>query len=128
MEKIREVRSYILLVHLSSINPTLLPQKIASIRAEADAANARADEYEQKYKELERIQMSQEHDIISLANQNKHLEEDLEKAHEKIQQLKSLEQDEDDLKKEKDAAQRKITLLEEELEKSEKSLREATKK
>jgi tropomyosin len=72
--------------------------------------------------------MAQEHEIISLSNQNKHLEQDLEDAQTKIQQLKSLEQDEDDLKKEKDAAQRKITVLEQELEKSEKSLRDATKK
>ena len=103
-------------------------QKIALIRAEADAANARADEYEAKYKELEQVQMKQEHDIISLSNQNKHLEEDLELAQEKILQLKSLEDGEDDLKKENDAAQRKITLLEQELENSELTIRETTKK
>lgn len=103
-------------------------QKIAIIRAEADAANARADEYEAKYKELEQIQMKQEHDIISLTNQNKHLEEDLELAQEKIKQLKTLEDDGDDLKKENDAAQRKITLLEQELENSELTIRETTKK
>lgn len=103
-------------------------QKIAIIRAEADAANARADEYEAKYKELEQVQMKQEHDIISLSNQNKHLEEDLELAQEKIKQLKSLEDGEDDLKKENDAAQRKITLLEQELENSELTIRETTKK
>ena len=103
-------------------------QKIAIIRAEADAANARADEYEAKYKELEQMQMKQEHDIISLTNQNKHLEEDLELAQEKIKQLKTLEDDGDDLKKENDAAQRKITLLEQELENSELTIRETTKK
>ncbi|KAI8331978.1 X-domain of DnaJ-containing-domain-containing protein [Choanephora cucurbitarum] len=102
-------------------------EKIASIRAEADAANARADAFEQKYKELEQVQMKQEHEIISLTNQNKHLEEDLELANEKIKQLKALEEDEDDLKKENDAAQRKITLLEQELETSEKTIRETTK-
>jgi len=72
--------------------------------------------------------MKQEHDIISLTNQNKHLEEDLELAQEKIKQLKSLEDDGDDLKKENDAAQRKITLLEQELENSELTIRETTKK
>ncbi|EIE88611.1 hypothetical protein RO3G_13322 [Rhizopus delemar RA 99-880] len=102
-------------------------EKIASIRAEADAANARADEYEKKYKELEQIQMQQEHEIIALTNQNKHLEEDLHTAQEKIESLKAIEEEDDDLKKENDAAQRKITLLEQELEKSEKAVREATK-
>lgn len=72
--------------------------------------------------------MSQEHEIISLTVQTKHLEEDLETAQEKIKQLKALEEDEDGLKKENDAAQRKITLLEQELESSEKTVRETTKK
>jgi tropomyosin len=72
--------------------------------------------------------MKQEHEIISLSNKNKHLEEDLEQAQEKIKQLKAIEEDEDDLKKENDAAQRKITLLEQELENSEKIIRETTKK
>lgn len=72
--------------------------------------------------------MQQEHDIISLTNRNKHLEEDLEDALEKIKQLKSLEDEDDEIKKENDAAQRKIRLLEEELESSEKSLRETTSK
>lgn len=72
--------------------------------------------------------MNQEHEIISLTVRNKHLEEDLETAQEKIKQLKALEEDEDGLKKENDAAQRKISLLEAELETSEKTIRETTKK
>ncbi|KAG1313800.1 hypothetical protein G6F62_014035 [Rhizopus arrhizus] len=72
--------------------------------------------------------MQQEHEIIALTNQNKHLEEDLHTAQEKIESLKAIEEEDDDLKKENDAAQRKITLLEQELEKSEKAVREATKK
>lgn len=84
--------------------------------------------YEQKYKELEATNMAQEHEIISLTVQTKHLEQDLETAQEKIKQLKALEEDEDGLKKENDAAQRKISLLEQELESSEKTVRETTKK
>lgn len=72
--------------------------------------------------------MQQEHEIIALTNQNKHFEEDLLTAQEKMASLKALEEEDDDLKKENDAAQRKITLLEQELEKSEKAVREATKK
>jgi tropomyosin len=99
-----------------------------SIRAEAEAANEKCDLALRKVKELEDKNMNYEHDIISLTNQNKHLEHDLELAQEKIIQLKTIEEDEDDLKKENDAAQRKITLLEEELENSEKLYREATQK
>ncbi|KAI9478281.1 MAG: X-domain of DnaJ-containing-domain-containing protein [Benjaminiella poitrasii] len=101
--------------------------KIASIRALADTANNRADEYESKYKELEQVLLKQEHEIISLTNRNKYLEEDLEQAQEKIKQLKTIEEDDDDLKKENDAAQRKISLLEQELENSERIIRETTK-
>lgn len=56
------------------------------------------------------------------------MEQDLETAQEKIIQLKALEEGEDNRKKENDAAQRKITLLEQELENSEKTVRETTKK
>lgn len=63
-----------------------------------------------------------------MTNQNKHLEQDLEIANEKILQLKTIEEDEDGLKKENDAAQRKIILLEQELENSEKLYREAIQK
>ncbi|KAI9028942.1 X-domain of DnaJ-containing-domain-containing protein [Phycomyces nitens] len=102
-------------------------EKIHSIRIEADAAQARAAEYEAKVKELEQTMMEQEHQLISLNTKNVQMEEELEGAQEKIKQLKALEDEDGDLKKENDAAQRKITLLEQELENSDKSLRETTK-
>ncbi|KAI8990262.1 X-domain of DnaJ-containing-domain-containing protein [Pilobolus umbonatus] len=102
-------------------------EKIASVRAEADAAKAKADEAEAKYKELEQMQVHQEHEISSLTNQNKFLEEKLEEATLKVDSLKVLEEEEESLRKENDAAHRKITLLEHELENSEKALRETTK-
>ncbi|ORX53608.1 hypothetical protein DM01DRAFT_1322582 [Hesseltinella vesiculosa] len=81
---------------------------------------------ELRIKQLEEEKMQQEHEIISLNNKNRHLEEDLEKAQGKIEQLKTLESEDDDLKKANDAAQRRITLLEQELEESDKSLKDTT--
>lgn len=64
----------------------------------------------------------------SLVNKNQQLEHELERAEEKIKELKALEDDEDDWRKDQDAAQRKIILLEQELEKSELAVRDTTKK
>lgn len=64
----------------------------------------------------------------SLLNKNQQLEHELERAEEKIKDLKALEDDEDDWRKDQDAAQRKIILLEQELEKSELAVRDTTKK
>lgn len=69
-----------------------------------------------------------EHQVSSLKTQNQHLEEKLETAEQRIEELKAIEQNEDDWHKDKEASQRKITLLEQELEKSELTVRETTKK
>lgn len=61
-------------------------------------------------------------------NRNKQLEEKLEKAQEEIERLKEGQYKEDELRKENEAALRKISLLETELENSDKSLRETTQK
>ncbi|CAO3626005.1 unnamed protein product [Mucor hiemalis] len=102
-------------------------EKINSIRAEADAANTRAAEYENKYKESEQSNINLEHQVSSLKTQNQHLEEKLETAEQRIEELKAIEQNEDNWHKDKEASQRKITLLEQELEKSELTVRETTK-
>lgn len=93
-----------------------------------ETANAQVMELEDKLKRSEEEKMQQEHEIVSLSNRNKHLTDDLETALEKIEQLKALEEDGDGLKKENDSAQRRINLLEQELENSDKSLRETTAK
>lgn len=66
--------------------------------------------------------------MVSLNNRNKQLEEKLEKAQEEIERLKEGQYKEDELRKENEAALRKISLLETELENSDKSLRETTQK
>jgi tropomyosin len=101
---------------------------MARLRSEVDDANAKVLELEEKLKLVADEKMQQEHEIVSLSNKNKHLTDDLETALDKIQQLKALEEDGDGLKKENDSAQRRINLLEQELENSDKSLRETTAK
>lgn len=63
-----------------------------------------------------------------MANKNKQLEDDLEVAHEKIKELKGNEEEDLDVKKEHESAQRKIALLEQELEDSDRALKESTEK
>ncbi|CAO3687912.1 unnamed protein product [Rhizopus stolonifer] len=99
-------------------------EKINSIRAEADAAIAKADALEAKLKEFEQEQTRNEREIVSLTNRNKQLEEDLDVAHEKIKDLKGNE--DSDIVNEHENAQRKITLLEQELEDSDRALKQTT--
>lgn len=103
-------------------------KKINSIRAEADAAIAKAEALEARVKELEQEQTQNEREIVSLTNRNKQLEDDLETAHEKIKELKGSEQEGSDLKKEYDNAMRKISILEQELEDSDRALGETAKR
>lgn len=77
---------------------------------------------------MEQEQTQQEREIVSLTNRNKQLEEDVEVAQEQIKELKGTESEDNDYKKELENALRKISLLEQELEDSDKSLKETTSK
>lgn len=103
-------------------------QKISNYRDQADQANARADSLVQQLNALQEQNSLQEREIYSLNNRNKQLEENLEKAQSEIERLKQGEGKEDDIRKEHEAALRKISLLETELENSDKALRETTQK
>lgn len=83
---------------------------------------------EAQLKALQDTYSQQEREVVSLNNRNKQLEEKLEKAQEEIERLKEGQYKEDELRKENEAALRKISLLETELENSDKSLRETTQK
>jgi tropomyosin len=63
-----------------------------------------------------------------LTNKNKQLEEDLEAAQDTINELKGSNAEDDDYKKELENAMRKLNLIEQELEDSDKSLKETTSK
>lgn len=81
-----------------------------------------------KIKELEQEQIKQEHEITSLTNKNEQLEEELENAEDKIKELKGTGAEESDYKTELENSMRKISLLEQDLEDSEMSLKETTSK
>lgn len=83
---------------------------------------------EAKLKEIEQEHTQQEREIVSLNNKNKQLEEDLETAYDTIKDLKGNEAEDNDYKKENENSMRKIALLEEELEESDKALKENTAK
>lgn len=86
------------------------------------------EELEAKVKELEQEQTQQEREVVSLTNKNKHLEEELEFAHEKIKEYKDSETEGNDYKRDLEDALRRISLLQTELEDSDKSLKETTTK
>lgn len=86
------------------------------------------EELEAKLKELEQDQTQQEREIVSLTNKNKHLEEELEFAQDKIKEYKDNETEGNDYKRDLEDALRRISLLQTELEDSDKSLKETTTK
>lgn len=77
---------------------------------------------------MEQEQTQQEREIVSLSNKNKQLEEEVETAQEQIKEFKGTEAEDNDYKKDLEGALRRISLLEQELEDSDKSLKETTDK
>ncbi|KAF9967112.1 hypothetical protein BGZ70_000087 [Mortierella alpina] len=63
-------------------------EKLASLREEVNAANAKADEAELKVKELQEDQTKKDHEITSLKNKLTLVEADLEKAENTIVEAK----------------------------------------
>ena len=83
---------------------------------------------EAKLKEITQEHTQQEREIVSLTNKNRKLEEDLETAQDTIKELKGNEAEDNDVKKEHEASLRKISMLEQDLEEADRSLKEATSK
>ncbi|RUS21162.1 tropomyosin like-domain-containing protein [Endogone sp. FLAS-F59071] len=108
------------------IHPFYL-QRIKTLKDEVEKANERADTAEGKLKAAEQDQLAKEHQIFSLQNRIKNLEEDLVKAEDKIKSMKAIEESDDSAKNQNEAMARKITLLETELDNAEKNLRDTTK-
>lgn len=102
------------------------PQKLNSLRAEADAAIERAEEAESKNKRLEQESLQKEQEITSLQHKLNVMESDLEKAEAKLQDHKANKEEEDSSKSNVDSLQRKVSMLEEDLDQTEKKLRETT--
>ncbi|KAI9475882.1 MAG: hypothetical protein EXX96DRAFT_486591 [Benjaminiella poitrasii] len=64
-------------------------KKLATLRAEAEQANALAEEYEAKIKQLELEHTSKDHELLSLQIRTKNLEEQLDKTEAKLQSCSS---------------------------------------
>ena len=99
-----------------------------SLRAEADNAVARAEEAEAKNKKYEQVLLEKEQEITSLQHKISVLDADLEKAEGKLSDLKSAQEDGEQSKTANEGLQRKIQLLEEELDAADKNLKEAMDK
>ncbi|GAN04795.1 kinesin family member C1 [Mucor ambiguus] len=87
-------------------------EKLASLRAEAEAANALAEEYEAKIKQLELEHTSKDHELLSIQIRAKNLEDQLDKTETKLQTV-SADYNKAELKAED--ADRKVVQLETEL-------------
>lgn len=99
-----------------------------SLRAEADAATARAEEAEAKNKKYEQQLLEKEQAITSLNVQIARLDGDLQATEERLAQAKSAQEDGEHSKTTNDSLARKILLLEEELDAAEKNVKETTEK
>ncbi|PPQ62899.1 hypothetical protein CVT24_006297 [Panaeolus cyanescens] len=103
-------------------------QKMNSLRQEADAAVARAEDAEKKIKELEAALLTKEQEVQSLTHRLGLFEEDNAKLEEQLREAKATATNNAQLDKTHDALTRKVQLLEDELDTSEKRLRESTEK
>lgn len=103
-------------------------QRLASLRHEADNAVARAEEAELKNKKFEQQLLEKDQEITSLQHKLAVTEEQLEKSEAKITDLKSAHEDGEASKTQNEALNRKIQLLEEELDAADKNLKETMDK
>ncbi|KAH9821734.1 actin lateral binding protein [Melampsora americana] len=105
-----------------------IKEKLATLRAEADAAIERAEAAEAKNKKLELETMNKDQELISLQHKVSNLEADLEIAEKKITDAKTAREEEETNRSTNENLNRKIALLESELDNAEKNLRETTDK
>ncbi|GAA98397.1 hypothetical protein E5Q_05083 [Mixia osmundae IAM 14324] len=105
-----------------------IKEKLASLRAEADANAERAEAAEAKNKTLEQEALQKDQQIASLNHKVQTLEADLDKIEAKVGDHKKAVEESETHKSASENLQRKIQLLEEELDHSEKNLKETTEK
>lgn len=103
-------------------------QKLNSLRTEADASIARAEEAEAKNKKYEQEILTKDQDITSLSHKVSLLEADLEKTESKLTEAKAHHEEGETHKGANESLSRKLSVLEEELDVAEKNLKETTEK
>lgn len=101
---------------------------MSSLRIEADAATAQAEELAAKVKVLEQENLQKEQEITSLQHKNGILESEIEKLEEGIKQAKTLAEEGGQHSTQNETLQRRLQLLEDEAEEADKNLRETNDK
>ena len=103
-------------------------QRLTQLRLEADNAVARAEEAEAKNKTLQQELLSKEQDIQSLTHRLSNAESQLDKAEGQISAAKLVHDEHETSKTTNEGLQRKIQLLEDELDKAEKNLKDTVER
>ena len=98
------------------------------LRTEADNAVARAEEAEAKIKKLEQEILSKDQEIQSLNHRLTNAETELDKAEGKLTDVKHVRDEHESSKSTNEGLQRKILLLEEELDTAEKNVKETVER
>lgn len=109
-------------------NLSLFPQKLAALRAEADAAVERAETAETKNKTYEQELLQKDQEITSLQHKIGVLDKELENTEGKLTETKAAAVEGEHSKTTNDGLIRKIQLLEEELDAAEKNVKETVEK
>ncbi|TIA73839.1 hypothetical protein E3P92_03572 [Wallemia ichthyophaga] len=124
MEKIKEV-----FIGSFTNNITLTPtQKLNNLRIEADSNLERAEVSEERVKKLEQDSLQREQEVQSLQHKLSLAESDNDSLESRLNDLKGFRDEEDAHRTNAEALHRKIALLEDELDNSEKNLKDVTEK
>jgi tropomyosin len=105
-----------------------IKERLSQLRLEADNAVVRAEEAEAKIKKLEQELLTKDQDIQSLNHRLTNAEGQLDAAEDKLKDAKNVRDEHDASKSTNDGLQRKIQLLEEELDRAEKTQKETTER
>lgn len=103
-------------------------QRMAALRAEADEAQAKVEELNNKVKTLEQENLDKEQEIKSLTHRNQLLESEAEKLDNVATEAKAAASESAQHNTQNEALQRRLQLLEEEAEEADKTLRETNEK
>ncbi|KAJ2018284.1 tropomyosin-2 [Coemansia sp. RSA 376] len=102
-----------------------LRDKINSLRAEAEAANERADTAEDALKKFSNQQTEREQELVSLQNRIALLEAEADRRDAQLSEAKQLQKDSEATLNQSDVLVRKVDTLEDKLDSTETQLRDA---
>ncbi|KAJ2374542.1 tropomyosin-2 [Coemansia sp. RSA 2611] len=105
-----------------------LRDKINSLRAEAEAANGRADTAEDALKKFSILQTEREQELVSLQNRIALLEAEADRRDAQLSEAKQIQKDSEATLNQSDVLVRKVDTLEDKLDSAETQLRDALEK